>query len=133
MNGTGDAQSAPRGLAAEVMSLAGSLGRHVQSLGALAGEEAREAAELYLRLGIMLAAALFFAAFGYVIVLIFLAFLIATIFHVGWIWIFLGLAVLHFLIAFLCANHVRTHWRTPVFPATAGEIRRDLESLRTKP
>lgn len=132
MNGQGDAQSTPRGLTAEFMSLAGSLGRHIQSLGALAGEEAREAAELYLRLGIMLAAALFFAAFGYVIVLLFLAFLISTIFHVGWIWILLGLAILHFVIAFVCANHVRTHWRTPVFSATAGEIQRDIESLRPK-
>jgi uncharacterized membrane protein YqjE len=127
------AQPASRGLVAELLSLVGSFGRHVQSLGALAGEEAREAGALYLRLAIMLFAAIFFAAFGYVLVLLFLAFLIATIFHVAWIWILLGFSILHLLGAFLCASHVKNHWHTPVFSATASEIRRDLDSLKVQP
>ena len=127
------AQSASRGLVAELLSLVGSVGRHVQSLGALAGEEAREAGALYLRLAVMLFAAIFFAAFGYVLVLLFLAFLIATIFHVAWIWILLGFSLLHLLGAFLCASHVKNHWQTPVFSATTTEIRRDLDSLKSQP
>lgn len=126
-------QAASRGIVAELLSLVGSFGRHVQSLGALAGEEAREAAELYLRLAVMLLAAIFFAAFGYVIILLFLAFLIATIFQVAWIWILLGFSILHLLVAFLCATHVKNHWKTPVFPATSAEIRRDLDSLKSQP
>lgn len=121
-----------RGLAGELLGLAGSLGRHIQALGALAGEESREAAALYVRLAILLAAALFFAAFGYVILLIFFAFLIASVFDVAWIWILLGLALLHLLVTCLCANHIRTHWRTPLFIATRGEIARDLESLNSR-
>lgn len=121
-----------RGLSGELLSLVGSLGRHAQALGALAGEESREAAALFLRLAIMLAAAIFFVAFGYIIALISIAFVIETIFHVAWIWILLGLAVLHLLVAFICANHVRTHWRTPLFVATRGEIARDLEALSPK-
>ncbi len=121
-----------RGLGGELLSLLGSFARHVQALGALAGEESREAAALYLRLAIMLAAALFFAAFGYLILLIFVAFLAATVFHISWIWILLALAVLHLLVTFLCANHVRTHWRTPLFTATRGEIARDIEALNAK-
>ena len=127
------AQSASRGLVAELLSLVGSVGRHVQSLGALAGEEAREAGALYLRLAVMLFAAILFAAFGYVLVLLFLAFLIATIFHVAWIWILLGFSLLHLLGAFLCASHVKNHWQTPVFSATTTEIRRDLDSLKSQP
>ena len=112
------------------LSLLGSFGRYFESIGALAGEEAREAAELFLRLAVMLAAALFFAAFGYVLLLLFAAFLIATIFHVGWIWILLGFTVLHFVIAVVCAFHVKNHWRTPVFAATRSEISRDLDAMR---
>lgn len=119
----------PRGLAEELLRLTGSLGRHVSALGALAGEEAREAGALALRLAVLLFAALFFAAFGYVLAVISAAFLIAAVFGVGWIWILPGFVILHALLAFVCANHVRTHWRTPLFTATKNEISRDLEVL----
>lgn len=116
----------------EFLSLIGSLGRHVQALGALAGEEAREAAALYLRLGVMLFAALLFVTLGYILLLLTVAFLIAMLFQVAWVWILLGFTVLHLLVAFLCANHVRQHWSTPVFTATAGEIRRDFDALKAR-
>ena len=112
------------------LSLLGSFGRYFESIGALAGEEAREAAELFLRLAVMLAAALFFAAFGYILLLLFTAFLIAGVFQVAWIWILLGLTVLHILVAVVCAFHVKNHWRTPVFAATRSELSRDLDALR---
>ena len=120
----------PRGLIDGLLSLFGSFGRYFEAIGALAGEEAREAGELFLRLAVMLAAALFFAAFGYVLLLFFVAFLVAAVFHVSWIWILLGLTALHFLGAIICAVHVKNHWRTPVFPATRSEISRDLDALR---
>ncbi len=126
----GKPAAGPRGLVDVVLSLVGSFGRYFESLAALAGEEAREAAALYLRLAVMLAAALCFAAFGYIIFLLFAAFLIATLFQVSWIWILLGFTLLHFLGAFLCATHVKNHWRTPVFSATKSEISRDLDDLR---
>ena len=120
----------PRGFLDGLLSLFGSFGRYFEAIGALAGEEAREAGELFLRLAVMLAAALFFAAFGYVLFLFFVAFLVAAVFHVSWIWILLGLTALHFLVAIICAVHVKNHWRTPVFPATRSEISRDLDALR---
>lgn len=95
----------------------------------MAGEEAREAAALAVRMAVMLFAALFFAAFGYVLLLLSAAFLIAAIFHVSWMWILPGFVLVHGLLAFLCANHVRTHWRSPLFPETRGEIARDLDAL----
>ena len=120
----------PRGLVDVSLSLVGSFGRYFESIGALAGEEAREAAELFLRLAVMVAAALFFAAFGYLLLLLFAAFLIATVFQVAWIWILLGLTILHILVAAICALHVKNHWRTPVFAATRSEIARDLDAMR---
>ena len=121
-----------QGLLAELLNLISSMGRHVQALGALAGEEFREAAVVYLWLGALVAAAAFFLAFGYILALLFAAFLIATVFGVAWIWILLGLAVLHFLLAVFCAYYARSHWLTPVFAATRGEISRDLELMRSK-
>ena len=67
----------PRGLMAEILSLIGSSGRYLQAILALAGEESREAIALYTRLLVMLAAALFFAALGYILLVIAVVFLAA--------------------------------------------------------
>ena len=122
----------PRGLVAELLSLLGSFARHIQALGALAGEESRDAMALGVRLGVMLIAALFFAAFGYVLLILALAFLAATVFGVSWLWIVGGFTAIHFVLAYICANHVRTHARTPIFETTRREISEDLESLRKR-
>jgi len=121
-----------RGLTAGLLSFWGSAGRHVLALAELAGLEGKAAVALYVRLAVMLVACLIFLVFGYFLTLLFVVFLIATIFGVSWLWIFLGgLALLHFMVAFLCALHVKTHLQTPVFEATSSEIRRDLESLKS--
>lgn len=123
-------EDSPRGLTAELLRLTGSLGRHLETLGALAGEEAREAGALALRLAVMVFAALFFAAFGYVLAVISAAFLIAAVFHVSWIWILPAFVLLHALLAAFCVFHVKSRWRTPLFAATKSEISRDLDALR---
>lgn len=120
-----------RGLTAGLLSFWGSAGRHVLALAELAGLEGKAAVALYVRLAVMLVACLIFLVFGYFLALLFVVFLIATIFGVSWLWIFLGLGLLHFLVAFLCALHVKTHLRTPVFEVTSSEIRKDLESLKS--
>ncbi len=120
-----------RGLTADLLSFWGSAGRHVVAVVELAGIEGKEAVALYVRLAVMLLAAIIFVVFGYVLTLFFLAFLIAIIFGVSWLWICLGFALLHFLVAFLCATHVRTHLKSPVFAATSAEIRKDLQSLKS--
>lgn len=120
----------PRGLLDAVLGLVGSIGRYIESLVALAGEEAREAGTLYFRLLVLLVCALVFSAFGYLLLLVFAAVLLATVCQISWIWILLGFAVFHFLVALLCAVFARKYWRTPVFPATRREVFRDLEDLR---
>ena len=121
-----------QGLIAELLNLLSSVGRHVQAIGALAGEEGREAAVVFVRLAALLAAGAFFVAFGYILTLLFAAFLIAMVFHIAWIWILLGLALLHIMLAAICAFYVRSHWLTPVFTATKGEISRDFELMNSK-
>lgn len=120
----------PQGVSAEAMRLFGSISRHLQALAGLAGEEGREAVTLYVRLAIVLAAGLFFAAFGYVFLLLFAAFAIASLAGIGWIWIALGFAVLHLLVVAACALHLKARYRTPVFRMTAQEIRNDIAGLR---
>ncbi len=123
------AQGTPRGLFAELLSLIGSIGRYFQALTALVGEESREALALGLRLAVMLAAALFFAAFGYVLLVIAIAFFAAHFLGISWLWILGGFTLLHLLIAFICAKHVKDHSRTRLFESTRREIARDLENL----
>lgn len=106
--------------------------RHVQSLTALAGAEAREAGALYLRLAVMLVAALVLLMFGYILTVFFVAFLLASVFHVAWIWILMGLTILHLALAFLCALHVKRHWQTSVFESTRSEIAKGVASLQGK-
>lgn len=123
----------PHGLFGELLSLLGSVARYLQAYGALAGEESKEALALGLRLVVMLLAALFFAAFGYVLLVIALAFFAAHFLGISWLWILGGFTALHLGLAFVCANHVRTHRQTPLFQATRREIASDLETLQKTP
>ena len=114
----------------ELLSLVGSLGRYVQAMGALAGQESREAAALGVRLLVMLLAALFFAAFGYILLILAVAFVAAFVLGVSWLWILSGFTALHAVLAYICARHVKVHSHTPIFEETRREVARDLQSLR---
>jgi uncharacterized membrane protein YqjE len=124
----------PTGPIADLLKLFGSISGHFQALAALASAETREAATLYLKLLIVLVAALCLAALGYIFLLFFIAFAAARLFGVEWIWITLALAALHLIGAVVCALHVRRHGRTPVFALTAREVKKDLDAFsRSQP
>jgi uncharacterized membrane protein YqjE len=124
--------ASPRGLFAEILSLLGSFGRYGQALSALASAESREAIALGIRLLVMLLAALFFAAFGYILLILAVAFFAAFVLNISWLWILGGFTLLHAMLAYLCARHVRTHVRTPIFEQTRREIASDLAALRSR-
>lgn len=121
---------APRGVLGEFLSLLGSLGNHLQALLALAGLEAREAAGVYIRAIIFLVLALVFLIFGYAFFILFIAFALATLCKVAWIWITLGLAGFHFIGTALAILYVKNRVKAPVFTATADELKRDFTSLK---
>jgi uncharacterized membrane protein YqjE len=125
-----DARETPQGVIPELMGFAGSFGRHVLGILQLAGLETKEAAFVGLRLLILLIAGVVFAIFGYLLALFFVAFLAAIAFNISWIWISLGLAVLHFGGVVVCAILAKNYLRTPVFKATAAELQRDFEELK---
>lgn len=118
-----------RGLVAELLAFFSSLCQHVQSLFALAGLEAREAAGFYAKLLAIAVAAIVFAVFGYFLLIFFLAFLIAML-GVSWIWITLGFALLHLGAAVGCVLYLKANIQKPVFASTGAEVRKDLEALK---
>ena len=120
----------PRGLMAEILSLIGSSGRYLQAILALAGEESREALALYTRLLVMLAAAFFFAALGYILLVFVVVFLAAQVLGISLLAVFSALTIVHGLAAILCAKHVRDYSRSPLFTMSRREISRDLEALQ---
>ena len=98
-----DEREPPQGAVPEVLRFAGTFGRHVQGLVQLASIESKEAAMVGVRLLALLIASIVLAVFGYVLILLFIAFLLAIVFGVSWLWISLGLAVLHFVGLAICA------------------------------
>ncbi|MEO8204690.1 MAG: phage holin family protein [Chthoniobacterales bacterium] len=117
------------GLFDHLSRLIGNFLQHLQALGALAGLEGREAAQRGLRALIALGAVLFFLAFGYILLILFLAFLLATVVGLGWLWIVLIFSVLHFALAGGFALAFRKQFSAPLFPSTAAELRKDFELL----
>jgi uncharacterized membrane protein YqjE len=120
----------PGGPIPELVRLSGSWGRHLQGLLQLVGLETKEAALVGLRLLIYIVAAIALAVFGYLLVLLFVAFLLAFVFGISWIWISLGLAVLHFGAVAFCAIAAKNCLRKPFFKASMSELRRDFEAMK---
>lgn len=122
--------SASRGILGALLSLFGSFGRHVQAYLALIGLEAKEAGGFYLRAIVAIVVALVLALFGYLLLLLFVAFLIQHLFHVDWMWITLGLGVLHFIGTGIGIAYAMGRFKEPVFATTTVELRRDFESFK---
>jgi uncharacterized membrane protein YqjE len=56
---------------------------------------------------------------------------IAHALHLSWIWITLGAAGLHFALAVACLLIARSRMKQPMFKATALELKKDREWLKT--
>lgn len=123
------ATAAP-GILPALLGLFGSLGRHIQSYLALAGLEAKEAGGFYLRAVAAIVVAVVLALFGYLLLLLFVAFLIQHLCQIDWMWITLGLGVLHFIGVGIAIFYAMGRFKAPVFAATTVELRRDLEALK---
>lgn len=120
----------PRGLFEEILSLLGSVASYFQNLAALAGEESKEALALGLRMALLLLVALFFAGFGYALLVLAVAFFAAHFLGVSWFWILAGFTALHLVIAAVCVNRIKALCRTKLFETTRREITADIDALR---
>ncbi len=95
----------------------------------LAGIEGKEAASVYLKILLLLFAALVLGVFGYALLWIGLIALIAALFHIHLGWLVLLAAVLHFLAVAVAGWGMAVLWKKPVFTATMEEFRKDQEWL----
>jgi membrane protein YdbS with pleckstrin-like domain len=77
-----------------------------------------------------LAAAAILALFGYVFLVASAIAGLARAFHVSWIWITLGAAALHFLLAFIALAIARGRMKKSMFEVTALELKKDREWLK---
>lgn len=95
----------------------------------LAGIEGKEAAQIYLKVALLLVACLVLFAFGYAFLWIGAIALIAGALHFHWGWIVLLVAVLHFAGVAGSAWGILTLWKKRTFTATLEEFRKDQEWL----
>ncbi|PWU11394.1 MAG: hypothetical protein C5B47_00940 [Verrucomicrobia bacterium] len=112
-----------------VKALTGSLVEHVRGLFSLLTWEGREAATHCLRLLILFLGAVFFLLIGYLFLLLFLTFFLVAWLGVGWMWVALGVAVLHGMAAIIGICLFARLIGKPMFSATISEIKKDLETL----
>ncbi len=111
---------------------------YLQARLTLAGMESKEAAIHYAMLVAWVVCGIVLCAFGYVFFVIGLVFAIAWFFEdpSKWIWVMLGVGVLHFAVAIFCVLMARSKIFVPMFRDTLSELKKDqlwLSRLNEKP
>ena len=120
------------GLAQNLSSLASAAIAYVQARAGLVGLEAREAGRHYLRVLLLAAAGAVLLLFAYLLLLVGLAFLAATMFGVDWLWVCLGLGAVHLAAAAAALLLVLHRIKQGVFPATMAELNKDREWISSQ-
>jgi uncharacterized membrane protein YqjE len=100
----------------------------------LAGLESREAAIHGAVLLGLVVGALVLLVFGYFFFCFALVFLVAELFDddKAWIWVTIGMALLHFGGAVALGLWAKAKLKKPIFPATLDELRKDQQWLTSK-
>jgi len=118
------------GLLHNLLALLNSLAGFVESRLGLATQESKTAIVHPLVLAGCVIAAIF-AIFGYLFLLATIVVGIAQGIGVSWIWVSLVVAAIHFLLALICLFIARQRMKKPIFKATAAELKKDREWLKT--
>ena len=125
------------GLLQTVRSLVASLTQFLESRLQLAARESKAAVRHVMTLVACFIAAAVLSVCGYVFLIVFVIFEVAHLIGVSWIWVALGLALLHFVAALLCLAMARGQAKHLTFPDTASVLKEDTEWLKnldqTKP
>src|ERR1043166_6252708 len=126
------AQSRPRptGIIGSLVALVSALADFFESRAALLATESKAALVQFLVGAICLVAALLFFVFGYVFLLASLVVAIAHMANVSVLWVALGAAGLHFLIALVLVLVAVTGIKRPIFRGTMEELKKDREWLK---
>ena len=118
------------GLVNNLVSLANSLAAFFETRLTLVARESKGALVHLLLLAGALVAALLLVGSGYIFLIVSAIFAIAHAAGVSWVWIALGAAVLHFLLAGGAAFFAVTQLKKPMFEASVAELKRDREWLK---
>ncbi|MFN2621791.1 MAG: phage holin family protein [Chthoniobacterales bacterium] len=118
------------GLLHNLVSLLNSLVGFLESRLALVAAESKTALIHVLVLVACLAAAAFLGLFGYLFLVASAIAGLAHAFHVSWIKITLGTAVLHFVLAFIGVMIARSRMHKSMFEMTGAELKKDREWLK---
>lgn len=119
------------GLINNVVSLANSLAGFFETRLTLFARESKSALVHLLLLAGAIVGALILIASGYVFLIVSLIFAIAHAAGISWVWVALGAAVLHFLLAGGCGFYAKTQITKPIFAASMDELKRDREWLKS--
>ena len=125
-------RSRPRqaGFIGSLVALASALADFFESRAALFATESKAALVQFVLVAVCLIAALLFFAFGYVFLLATAVVAVAHLAKVSWLWIALGAAGLHFLIALIFFLIASMGIKRPIFRATTAELKKDREWLK---
>src|SRR5438270_1290616 len=118
------------GFIGSLVALASALAEFFESRAALFATESKAALFQFVLIAVCLVAALLFFAFGYVFLLATAVVAIAHLANVSWLWIALGAAVLHILIALIFLAVAFSGIKKPIFRETAAELKNDREWLK---
>jgi uncharacterized membrane protein YqjE len=118
------------GLLHNLLALVNALAGFLESRIGLFAKESKTALVQILVLLACIVAAAVFALFGYVFLLASAIVSLAHALHISWIWITLGAAGLHFILALVCVLIARSRMKKAMFEATAAELKKDREWLK---
>ena len=118
------------GLLPTVRSMVASLTLFLESRLQLAARESKAAVRHLVMLVAFLVAAAVLSIFGYVFFIAFAIFAVAQLLGISWIWVALGLALLHFLAALSCLIIARGQLKHPILRDTASVLKEDTEWLK---
>ncbi len=120
------------GLLNNLLALANSLTEFFSARVTLFARESKSALVHFAVLLACLIGALVLCLFGYVFLVASVVAGIAHALGTSWVWVALGAAVVHFLLALVCLMIAGARVRQPVFSETAAELKRDREWLKSQ-
>jgi len=118
------------GLLQNLLALINGVAGFVESrLGLLAQESKIALVHLLVLAGCLVAAGIL-GLFGYLFLLASIVAGLAKALDVSWVWISLGAAGIHFVLALLCVVIARSQMKKSMFEVTAAELKKDREWLK---
>jgi uncharacterized membrane protein YqjE len=118
------------GLRQNLKSLVASFAQFLESRFKLATRESKAAVRHLVTVAICMVIALVLSLVGFVFLMVFAIVGLAHLLGIWWLWVALGVALLHFAIALLCLVIARAQAKHPVFRDTATVLKEDTEWLK---